>query len=110
MRHLRHSVFLNERKHTSLDRCYRRMKRQHRSSFRFAFDRFLSVCVDQNRQRRSVGANRGLDYVRDKPPVVWLVEVLELLARELLVLLQIEVTAIVNAFDLLKSERTSEIE
>ncbi len=48
-----------------------------------ALDGFLVVGVDEERERRAVGACGRLDHVRHVALACGLVEVLELLAREL---------------------------
>src|ERR1700674_5402350 len=110
MRHLRHSILLDERKDSRLDRSDRRVQPKHGPSLGLAFDGLLAISVHQNRKRRSIGAYRRLDDIRQKPLVVRLVEVLQLLAGELLVLREIEVTLIVHALDLLEAESSAEVE
>ena len=72
---------------------------------RLAADLLLAVGVDQERERRPVGAGRRLDDPRDDVLVGRLVEVLELLARRLGVPRQVEVAAVVDALELLPAER-----
>ena len=61
-------------------------------------------------QRGAVSPHRRLHDIRDVAPIIGLIEVLELLAGELLVLRQVEVTAVMHALDFLESERATEIE
>ena len=58
---------------------------------RLALDLLLAVGVDQEREGHPVGAGRRLDDVREVALVRGLVEVLELLAGELLVPAEVEV-------------------
>ena len=56
------------------------------------------------------GTARSLDHERQVPLVRGLVNVLETLARELLMFAEVEIAAVVNAFDLLTAERAAEVE
>ncbi len=69
-----------------------------------ALDLLLAVGVRQQREGDAVRAGGGLDDVRQVALVGGLVEVLELLARELLVAAEVEVAAVVDALDLLPAE------
>ena len=72
---------------------------------RLAADLLLAVGVDQERERRPVGAGRGLDDPRDEVLVGGLVEVLEVLAGRLRVATEVEVAPVVDALELLPAER-----
>src|SRR5438105_4634636 len=83
---LLHAVLLHEREDSRLHRRQARRELEHRSSLFLAFDGLFAVCVHENGERRPIGANRCLDDEGYEATIRWLVEVLELLARELLVL------------------------
>ena len=70
-----------------------------------ALDDFLVVGVDEERERRAVGAGGRLDHVRHVALAAALVEVLELLARELGVLGEVEVAAVGDALELRPADR-----
>ena len=70
-----------------------------------AADLLLAIGIDEERERRAVGAGRGLDDPRDDVLVGRLVEVLERLAARLGVARQVEVAAVVDALELLPAER-----
>src|SRR5262249_34853331 len=70
-----------------------------------ALDLVLVVRVDQERERRAVGAGGGLDDVRDVALARLLVEEREVLAAPLGVLLQVEVGAVRDALELGPAER-----
>jgi len=63
-------------------------------------DDFLVVGVDQERERRAVGARGRLDHVRHIALAGRLIEVLELLARELGMAGQVEVAAVGDSLEL----------
>uniref|UniRef100_A0A6J5Z3J2 Unannotated protein n=1 Tax=freshwater metagenome TaxID=449393 RepID=A0A6J5Z3J2_9ZZZZ len=65
-----------------------------------ALDLLLVVGVYEEGQRRAVGAGGRLDHVGHILFAACLIEVLELLAGELGVLLEVEVAAVGNPFQL----------
>ncbi len=67
---------------------------------RRALHDFLVVGVDQERKCRPVGAGRGLDHMRHIALAGAWVEVLELLARELRVLFEVEVAPVGDPLEL----------
>src|ERR1035437_9212327 len=110
VRHLRLPVLLGERKHTGLHRRERRMEAHHDTSFLLTSYWLLPVRVHEQRQQRAIRPAGGLDHERQVTLFVRLIDVLEPLSREFLMLAEVEVAAIVDAFDLLRSEGTAEIE
>ena len=72
---------------------------------RLAADLLLAVGVDQEGERRPVGAGGGLDDPRDEVLVGRRVEVLEVLAAGLRMARQVEVAPVVDALELLPAER-----
>ena len=70
---------------------------------RLALDLVLVVGVDEERERRPVGAGGRLDHVRDVALAGRGVDVLELLARVLGVLGEVEVAAVGDPLELLTS-------
>ena len=78
------------------------MQAQHgaRPDLALASDDFLVVGVHEERQRRAVGAGGRLDHVRHVALVAGLVEVVELLARELARGAEVEVAAVGDALEL----------
>src|SRR5690606_1145825 len=98
----RHPVALDEREDPHLDGSQTRMERK--------VDTLLSVLlvfavgVDQTGEQGAVASRGGFDDPRHILLARRLVEVLELLARVLLMPGEIEVAAIVNPFQLVPSE------
>src|SRR4051812_14012928 len=86
------------------------MQSENRSSFILALHLLFPIRVHENGQRCPVGTNRRLDHEWQESRVRRLVEVFQFFLGKLLMLREIEVSAIVNAFNFLKSKRTSEIE
>ncbi len=84
---LRLAVLAHQRQHRRLHRRQARVQAQDRAHLALAralaLDEFLVVGVHQERERRAVRARRRLDHVRHVALAACLVEVLELLAREL---------------------------
>jgi len=74
------------------------------------FIRLLVVRRAEERERRPVRADRGLDDVGDEPLVRGLVEVLELLAGVLGVTAEVEVRPVMDPFELLPAERVVELD
>src|SRR5687767_13662127 len=107
---LGHPVLLHQREHARLDRRERRLQANDGASFFFALDLLVRVAVHEEREQRAIGTARGLDDVRDVALVVRLIHVLELLAREGLVLREVEVAAVVHALDLRESQGAAEVE
>src|SRR5687768_5696448 len=107
---LRHPVLLHEREDSGLDRSERRVKSEHDAPLIFSLDLLLAVAVHEQREQRAVRPDGRLDDVRHVPPIVRLVEVLELLSRELLMLREIVISAIVDTLDLLEAEVAAEVE
>ena len=70
-----------------------------------ALDLVGVVCVHHEREDRAVDAGGRLDHVRDIGLAARLVEVLELLARMLRVLREVEVAAVRDALELLPDDR-----
>ena len=70
-----------------------------------ALDLLDVVGVDHEGERRAVGAGGGLDHVGDVALLRLLVEVLQLLARELRVLAQVEVAAVGDPLELRPADR-----
>src|SRR2546423_8162810 len=70
---------------------------------------FLVVRGAEDRVGRAVGADRRLDDVRDEPLVGDVVEVLELLPRELGVPAEVVIGAVVDALELVPSEGEREL-
>ena len=70
----------------------------------------LVIRSAEERERRAVGPDRGLDHVRNEALVRGIVEVLELLPRVLRVPLQVEIRAVMDAFELLPAERVAELD
>src|SRR3954463_14717394 len=99
---LGHSVLLHQRKDSGLDRGEAGRESQYHACL--ALDFLLPVCVNQQSQSHPIGSRGCLDDVREVALILRLVEILELLARVLLVPAQIEVPSVVNTFDLLPTE------
>src|SRR4029078_8648096 len=99
-----HAVFLDERKDARLDRRERRMESKHNAAFVLAFDLLFAIRIYPQREQRPVWSSRRLDDKRDVALVRRLIDVFETLARILLMPAQIEVAAVVNAFDFLEAE------
>ena len=97
------AVLAHERQHGRLDRRQARVQLEHGA--RLALDLLLVVGVDEEGERRAVGAGGRLDDVRDVALARLLVEVLELLARVLGVLGQVEVAAVGDALELRPADR-----
>ena len=97
------AVLAHQRQHRHLDRRQQRVQAQHRA--RLALDLVLVVGVDEEGQRRAVGAGGGLDHVRDVALAGGGVDVLELLARVLGVLGEVEVAAVGDPLELLPADR-----
>src|SRR5690349_15698223 len=110
LRKLRHSILLHEWENSGLDRRKRWSKTEHCPALLLARHLLLAVRVDEQRERRPVGAHRRLDDVRHVTPIVGLIEVLQLLSRVLLMLSEIEIAPIVDTLDLLEAERPAEVE
>ena len=72
---------------------------------RLALDLLLVVGVDEERERRAVGAGGGLDHVRHVALAALRVEVLERLARVLGVPAQVEVAAVGDPLELRPADR-----
>ena len=100
---LRHALLGDQRHHRDLDRRQPRVQSQHRALA--ALDLLGVVGVDDEGERRAVGAGGGLDHVRDVALAALLVEVLELLARELGVLAEVEVAAVGDPLELRPADR-----
>src|SRR5262245_60161218 len=109
-REFRHAVLLHQREDACLRGREHRMDLEDRPALLLARDLLLAVAVHKNRERRSVSPDGRLDDVRQEPPVSRLVDVLELLARVLLVTREVEVAAMVDAFHFLETERSPEVE
>src|SRR6266550_2151905 len=105
-----HTIFLDQGKDSSLYRRQRRRETEYRSAFLLARYLLLTISIYQKRQRGSICTHRRLDHKWYIAPVVRLVEVLELLSRVLLVLNEVEITAVVYAFDLLETKRAAKVE
>ncbi len=84
--------------HRRLHRCEPRVQAQHDT--RLTLYLVLVVSVDQEGERRAVGAGCRLDHVGKEALARVLVEVREVLAAVLRVLLQIEVAAVRDALEL----------
>src|SRR4051812_47793325 len=95
---LGHSILLDQRKDTRLDRGNCGRQSEHDPGL--ALDLLFPVRVDQKRQGYPIGPGRSLHDVREVPLILRLIEVLEFLPRVFLMPAQIEVTPIVDAFDL----------
>ena len=79
------------------------MQAQHRAAV--VVGAVLVVGVDEERERAAVGAGRRLDHVRNVALLGLVVEEAQVLARVLDVLLQVEVGAVGDAFELLPADR-----
>src|SRR5687768_11438289 len=100
---LRHAVLLHQRKYPGRDGSDTGVKPEHYPGL--ALYLLFAVRIDQQRERHPVGTGRCLHNVRQIPLILSLIEVLELFPRKLLMTSQVEVTAIVNALDLLPAKR-----
>src|SRR5205823_7429917 len=107
---LGHPILLNEWEHSGLHRRKGRRKTKHCSSLFLTRHLLFAIRVDEESERGSVGADGGLDDVWHITAVIRLIEVLELLSRVLLMLCEIEIAAVVHAFDLLEAEAAAEVE
>src|SRR6185436_9537062 len=110
VRELRHAVLVDEREDGRLERRDRRLEFENDARFAalrrfFAAHFFFAVRVTQHYERGAIGAGRRLDDVREKPLVRLGIEVLELLARVLLMVRQIEVGPVVDPLELVPAER-----
>src|SRR5581483_4555799 len=92
-----------KREHGGLHRREARVEAEHGA--RLALDFVLVVRVDQERERRAIGASGGLDDVWDEALPRLVVEVREVLAAPLGMLPQVEVGAVRDAFELRPPER-----
>src|SRR5439155_12879188 len=99
-RELRHAILLHERKNPPLDGRESGPKLEDGACLLFARNGFFLIAVHEQSKERAVRATRGLDDVRDVPAVVCLIDVFQLLARELLMLGEVEVAAVVHALEL----------
>ncbi len=103
------TVLADERQHRGLDGGEARVQPQHDPRLALArtlaLDEFLVVGVDQEGERGAVRARGGLDHVRRVALAAGLVEVLELLARELGVLGEIEIAAVGDPLELRPADR-----
>ena len=97
------AVLLHQWQHRCLDRCQPRVELEHRPLL--ARDLLLVVGVDEEGERRAVGAGRRLDHVRDVALLRRRVDVLELLAGVLRVLGQVEVAAVRDPLELGPADR-----
>ena len=95
--------FFKQRQDRDLDRRELGMKVQHHALL--ALHLFLVVGVDEKRQRAAVGAGRRLDDEGNHLLLALLVEVFERLAAELGMLLQIEIGAVGDPFELAPTHR-----
>ena len=103
------SVFLHQRQHGQFHG--RERSRQFQNGARFAvFELFLVVGVAHDREEHPIDAYRGLDDVGHVALVSLRVEILDLLAREFLVLREVEIRARVDAFHLLETEGHLELD
>src|SRR5438309_3750266 len=107
-RERREALVLRERQHRDLIRSEVRTEPEHDASAFLV--RLLVVGGAEDRVGRAVGADRSLDDVRDEPLVGHVVEVLELLPRELGGTAKVVVGAVVDALELVPSERERELE
>src|SRR5664280_163290 len=94
---------LEERQHCDLVGRQIRVEPQHDSLL--APDLLLPVGVDQEREGGAVGAGRRLDDPGDEVLAGRLVEILQVLARLLLVAAQVPVAPVVDPLELLPAER-----
>ena len=80
------------------------------ASFLFSLDGFFPIRVHEHGEQRAIRTTRRFDHIRQVSLVVRLIHILEALPRKLLMLAEVEVAAIVDAFDFLQTERTAEVE
>ena len=71
---------------------------------RLAADLVLGVRLAQERQGRAVGAGRGLDHVRHESLLAFLVEVAQVLAAELHVLVEVVIAPVSDPLQLADAE------
>ena len=102
-RQLGHALLVQERHHRHLHGREPRVQAQQRALA--ALDLLLVVGVHHERQRRAVGAGRGLDHVGHVALAGGGVHVVELLAGSVLVLGQVEVAAVGDALELRPAHR-----
>src|SRR5690606_34288566 len=96
------AVLAGERQHRGLDRRHGRIESHHHAGL--ALDLLLAVGIRHHGERDAIGTRRSLDHVRDVALTGRGVEVLQLLARVLLVAREVEVGAVMHALDLLPAE------
>ena len=104
LRHFGHAVLLHQRQHGYLDRSQCGREFQHDARIA-AFERLLGIGRRHHLQEHAVHADRRLDHIGYIAFTRLRIEVLQLLARKLLVAAQVEVRARVDALDLLEPER-----
>ena len=97
------AVLPHERQDGDLHRRQARVQLEHGALL--AAELVLVVGVDEERERRAVGARRRLDDVRDVALLRLRIEVLELLAGVLGVLREVEVAAVGDALELAPADR-----
>jgi hypothetical protein len=92
------AVLADQRQDGDLHRGHLRVQAQ--DGARLAFDHLFVIGVDEKGQRRPVRPGRRLDHVRYVALARGLVEVFELLARELGVAREVEVAAVGDPLEL----------
>ena len=106
-RHQLRFVF-QQRKHADFDRRHARMKSHDRACFRFAFfirDRFFVERFANQSQHGAIDARARLDHMRHETLLRFLIEIIQRLAARVLMLGQIVIGAISDAFQFLFPKR-----
>ena len=102
--HLRQSVFLNQRQYGSLHRSQCGREVHHHTRFAI-FELLLFVRCGEHLKHHTIDSDRRLDHIRHVALTRLRIEILDLLAREFLVVAQIEVGTRVDTLHLLEPER-----
>ena len=92
----------------NLDRREAGIEPQHDSLL--VIDHVLVVCVEHEREHRAIHPQRGLDHPRPKAGLGVLVEISQVLAAELRVLIEVVAAALGHALQLAPSERIQELD
>ena len=102
------SLFFSKRKHCAFDRRHSRMKSQHDARLHFSLfiRRFVfGIGFADQRQHGAIDSGARLDHVRNEFLFRFFVEIFERFAARVLVLRQIVIGPIRDAFQLLSAER-----